>query len=270
MKRLALGVGLAAAVSTGAEAAPWGPARGKVFAQVDYGHVRSTTLFAPDGTSFEIPTYVHHEINTFFGLGVTDRLGAFVSLPVLRSSHLQDFGTESGIGDLKAGLQFQVATRGLWTLAVRGAVQAPTGDETKAGGLLPTGTGVWEGEAGLGVGRILQGGRGWAFVEVGHQLRGGQLRDSFLYGAQVGWRLGMRVSVAAGLRGVEPYDKSERTVAIGSPTGLSDRVTYTTYGPSVMVRLNGGWAVRFDVEDTFHARNLAKGIQLRTGLSWSR
>jgi hypothetical protein len=261
---------LALAAPSLAEAAPWAQGKGKLFAHTNYAHVRSTTLFAPDGTSFEIPAYVHDEFNAVVGFGLTERLGAFVSLPVWRSSDLEDFGSESGVGDLKMAVQMQLAARGPWVLAVRAGLQAPTGDETRAGGILPTGTGVWEGDGVLSLGRTIRSGRGWAFVEAGHQVRGGQLRDSFLYALQVGWRVGMRVSVAAGLRGVEPYDNSARLVAIGSPTGLSDRVTYTTYGPSLLVRVGGGWTLHFEVEDTFHARNLAKGINFRTGLTWAR
>lgn len=261
---------LALGVPSLAEAAPWAQGKGKLFAHTNYSHVRSTTLFAPDGTSFEIPAYVHDEFNAVVGAGLTDRLGVYVSLPVWRSSDLEDFGSESGVGDVKAGAQMQLATRGPWVLAVRAGLQAPTGDETRAGGLLPTGTGVWEGDGVLSLGRTLRSGHGWAFVEAGHQVRGGSLRDSFLYALQVGWRTGPRVSLAVGLRGVEPYDNSARLVAIGSPTGLSDRVTYTTYGPSVLVRLGGRWTLHLEAENTFHARNLATGINVRTGLTWAR
>jgi len=269
VRRLLLLLAALAAPSL-AQASPWAQGKGKVFADAEYAHVRSTTLFAPDGTSFQIPAYVHDEFNALVAIGLADRLSVYASLPVWRSSDLQDFGSESGVGDLKVGGQVQLAARGPWVFALRAEVQAPTGDATRAGGLLPTGTGVWEGNGVLNVGRALRSGRGWAFVEAGHQVRGGQLRDSFLYALQVGWRAGMRIAVAVGLRGVEPYDSSARLVAIGSPTGLSDRVTYTTYGPSLLVRLSGPWTLHVEVEDAFHTRNLATGITLRTALSWAR
>lgn len=270
MRRALAIAALVLAASPGTEAAPWGQGRGRVQAQAGYDHLRSTTLHAPDGTAFEIPAYVHDELSAFVSVGLSDRVTGFVALPIWRSSDLEDFGSESGVGDLRAGLQFQVLSRGPWAIAVRGTVQAPTGDETRAEGVLPTGTGVWEADGIASLGRTLGGGRGWAFLEAGHQVRGGELRDSFLYSAQVGWSLGKRVRVAAGLRGVEPYDSSPRAVAIGSPTGLSDRVTYVTYGPSLALALAGPWTVHLAVEDTFHARNLARGVTLRTSLSWSR
>lgn len=258
------------ASASGAEAAPWALGKGKVYAQVGHRYLGSTTLHAPDGTSFDIPKYRHHDLDLFAAVGPTEWLTAFLNLPILRSSDLEDFGSESGIGDLEGGLQARIVSRGPWSVALRGAIQAPTGDESRAGGILPTGTGVWEFEAVAGVGRTLAKGRGWTFVELGHQVRGGQLRDSFLYAAQGGWHLNTRVAVTMGLSGIQPYDSSARDVPIGSPTGLSDRVTYTTYGPGVMVRLPGPWTLHLEVTDTFHARNLAKGLTFRTGLSWLR
>jgi hypothetical protein len=191
-------------------------------------------------------------------------------VPIWLSSRLEAFGDEAGLGDLKAGLQAQLGRSGPWVFAVRALAQAPTGDETLAEGLLPTGTGVWEGEAFLSVGRSLAGGKGWAFVDAGHLTRGGKLRDAFLFAGQVGWHLNGRVALTAQVRGVEPYDKSARDVAIGSPTGLSDRVTYTTVGLGAMVKLGGPWTLQVDLEDTPRARNLARGLMLRSGLAFSR
>ena len=270
MRRVLLALVTLAVSSSEAAAAPWALGKGKVFAQAAYRYLGSSTLHAPDGTAFDIPRYRHHDLDLFVAAGPTESLTAFLNLPIVRSSDLEDFGSESGIGDLEGGLQARILSRGPWVAALRGSIQAPTGDETRADGLLPTGTGVWEFEAVAGLGRNLANGRGWTFVELGHQVRGGQLRDSLLYAVQMGWHLNTRVALTAGLSGVQPYDTSARGVPIGSPTGLSDRVTYTTYGPGVQVRLGGPWTAHFEVTDTFHARNLATGLTFRSGLSWSR
>lgn len=270
MRRLAGAVVVAGLVAGTAEAGPWAQGKGRVYAKLGYGHLTSDTLYAPDGTSFDIPTFRRDEVNGYVSVGLTDRLNASANVPVWLSSDLQDFGRESGFGDVKAGLQLQLAKRGPWVFAVRGGVQAPTGDETRADGLLPTGTGVWEGELIGGVGRSLHRGQGWTFVEVGHGVRGGQLRDTFLYAGQLGWHVASRLSLSANVRGVEPWDSSFREVALGSPTGLSDRVRYTTYGASAFFKLTGPWTLQLDVEDTFRARNLARGVMLRTGIAYSR
>jgi hypothetical protein len=153
--------------------------------------------------------------------------------------------------------------------AVRGTVQAPTGDETRADGLLPTGSGVWEGEGVLSAGRSLAAGKLYAFAEAGHQVRGDGLTDSFAYGAQLGWNAHRRLVLAANVRGVEPYDQSPREVR-GSPVGLSDRVGYLVFGPTAIVPLAGGAGLQLDVEAAARARNLAKGTTVRLGLSLTR
>jgi hypothetical protein len=251
------------------EAGPWGAGRGHFYAKVGGSRLRSTVLAAPDGTEFDIPRFVKEEVTLYGAVGITSRLTAIVNVPAYRSSDLQDFRRESGVGDVQGGLQWQLGTKGPWVFAVRSTVQVPTGDETRADGLLPTGSGVWEGEGVLSAGRSLAGGKSYAFGEAGHQVRGGGLTDAFAYGAQLGWNAHRRLVLAANVRGVEPYDQSPRE-ARGSPVGLSDRVGYVVFGPTVIVPLAGGAGLQLDVEAAARARNLAKGTTVRLGLSLSR
>jgi hypothetical protein len=264
---------LAALVLAGAaaplEAGPWAAGRGHFYAKVGGSQLRSMVLAAPDGTEFDIPRFVKEEASLYAAVGVTDRLTAIVNLPFYRSSDLQDFRRESGVGDLQGGLQVQLGKRGPWVFALRGMVQVPTGDETLAEGLLPTGSGVWEAEAALGAGRSFVGGKLYGFAEAGHQVRGGSLTDAFAYGGQVGWNVHRRLVLAAGVRGVEPYDDAPRT-ARGSPVGLSDRVGYVVYGPTAITAIGNGVGLQVDVEWAARARNLAKGTTVRLGLSLAR
>lgn len=252
-----------------AQAGPWPAGRGHFYAKVAGSRLRSTVLAAPDGTEFDIPRFVKQEVSLYGTWGLSDRVTAIVSIPAYRSSDLREFRQESGVGDVLAGLQVQLGRRGPWVLAARGLVQAPTGDETRADGLLPTGSGVWEGEAALSAGRSLAGGALYGFAEAGHQARGGGLTDAFAYGAQLGWNVRSGVVLAASLRGVEPLDGSPRA-ARGSPVGLSDRVGYLVYGPTAILALGGGAAVQVDLERAARARNLAKGTTIRLGVAVSR
>ncbi len=252
-----------------ASAGPWPVGRGHAYVKLGYGHLRSTVLANPDGSRADIPRFTKQELYLYGAVGLTPRLTAIVNAPLWRSADLEDFRRESGFGDVQFGLQAQLGQRGTWTFAVRGMAQAPTGDVTRAEGILPTGSGVWEGDLRLGAGRSLAAGRVYAFVELGHQVRE-TLRDGFIYDAQVGLNLGARFVVALNLRGLEPYDKAARDVALGSPVGVGDRVTYLTYGPSLIAKLGGGWGAQLDLTGVARARNLARGPQLSVGLSYAR
>jgi len=257
-------------LAASAEAGPWPVGKGKLYAKLSYEFLRSRELAQPDGTRVDIPEFVKQGSGLYLAWGASDRLTLIGDLPAWRSSDLEAFARETGFGDLRLGAQYQVARTGGWLLATRGVVQAPTGDETRAGGLLPTGSGVWEAEGVFSVGRSLAGGSGYGFLELGHQYRGGGLTDGVLYGVQLGWNATRRLTLAASLRGVEPYSHAPKQTPIGSPVGVSDRVTYAYYGPSAILKLGGGLGVQLDAEFVFNAKNLATGLTWRAGLAYSR
>jgi len=267
------GVGLAALLILAAPpagAGPWAVGKDRVYAKLSYQHLDSTTLAQPDGTQLAIPRYRQQNADLFVAYGLSDTFTLFANLPLLRSNDLEGFESVSGFGDLRFALQGQIGRFGAWVLAGRTVVQAPTGDETAGQGVLPTGSGTWEGAAVGGIGRSVARGRGFVFVEVGYQIRGGGLRDGFLYEVQVGWNPAPRVVLAANVRGLEPYSKAPRDSPIGSPVGVSDRVTYTVYGPTLILKLGGRWSVQLDVEGAFNERNIATGTMFRGGLVYQR
>lgn len=262
-----------------AEAGPWASGKGHYYAKLGYQHGRATRLAQPDGTVFKIPRFTQDDASFYGTYGVSESVDVFVDVLGVRSNDLQDFRRETGFGDLKLGLQHQFARRGSWVFAVRGRLQAPTGDETRADGILATGSGVWEGRAILGAGGSLAGGKLYAFAEAGYDWRGGRridaltkadLRDGIAYEAQLGWNVTKRVILIANGRGVEPFDSKPPRVASGSPVGVSDRVTFVMLGPSLIVKLGRGYGLQLDVEKTLHVRNMAKGTVFRAGASFSR
>ncbi len=159
----------------------------------------------------DIPAYVKDEATLYAEYGLSDRFAAVVDLIGYRWSEIEGFESAGGIGDLRLALQWQIGQRGSSVFALRGTVQAPTGDETKGDGLLPTGSGVWEGDVVASAGVSLWRGRGWAQAGLGPQFRGGGLRDGFVYDAQVGGRLFGPVLLLFNVRGVQPWDTSPGT-----------------------------------------------------------
>jgi len=263
-----------ALMASAAEAGPWPIGQRHFYAKLSYQHLHSTTLATPDGTKFDIPAFTKDDVGLYVAYGVSERFTVLLNAPVLRSSNLRDepdeLARESGIGDLQFGLQAQLGRKGPWVFALRGMLQAPTGDETRAQGLLPTGSGVWEGQGWIGAGRSLAGGRGYGYVEVGYEGRGGGLRDGFVYALQLGWNASSRMVLAANVRGVEPFSRTAGSRTAGSFVGVGDRVTYAAYGPTAIVKLGGGVAVQLDWDGALHTRNLAEGGVFRVGVSLSR
>jgi hypothetical protein len=74
----------------------------------------------------------------------------------------------------------------------------------------------------------------------------------------------------ANLRGLQPFDTSPGDVNTGSLSGFGDRVTYTVYGPSAIVKLGGGLGLQFDLEGSFNTRNMATGPVFRGSLTFAR
>jgi hypothetical protein len=274
MKRFGAAAAFVMAAAPAAEAGPWAMGKKHMYFKVSYQYLHSTTLVTPDGTRYDIPLFRKDDAGSYLAYGLTDRLTLTSTIPFLRSSNLADIpnelGRETGIGDLQTSLQVQLGQSGSWVFAARGTVQYPTGDETRAGGLLPTGSGVWEGMAVIGVGRSLAGGIGYGYFELGHQFRGGGLRDGLVYELQLGWNAKSWLVLAGNLRGVEPYTTAPGSRTAGSFVGVGDRVTYAVYGPTAIFKLSRQWGVQLDVEGTFHERNLATGLVLRGGVTFQQ
>lgn len=252
-----------------AEAGPWASGRGRSYLKIGYGRLVSTTLANPDGSQVAIPKFVKDDVVVFAAFGLDERVTLLADVPLVRRSDLQYFGSESAPGDVAFGAQVQLGARGRGVFAGRLVVQAPTGDETLAGGVLPTGSGVWEGEVQLSAGSTSPAGRVYYFAELGYRYRD-VLRDGFTYGAQVGWNATPRLVLAWNLRGLEPWSDAAREVALGNPVGLGDGVAYLTFGPTAIVKLGAGLALQLDVEGSARERNLAVGTTWRMGVSWSR
>ncbi len=256
------------------EAGPWALGDGHFYSKLSYQRKLSSQLAQPDGTIFNIPRFTQDDAFFYLALGVSGRVTLIASVPFVRSSDLDDSPDEltraTAFGDVQAGLQVQLGRAGPWVFAARGTLQAPTGNEELSGGLQATGSGVWEAESVLGAGRSLARGKGYGFVEVGPYFRGGGLRDGLSYRTQLGWNLGRRVIVAGNLAGLQRWSNTPGELSAESLVGLGDGVTYAGWGPTLIVKLGGGWGAQADWEALFHAHNIAVGDTWRFGLTYQR
>ncbi len=236
---------------------------------VGFADLRTTTLATPAGELVEIPRYTRQEVGIDGTYALTDRLTVLGSLVVYRGAAIDQFDEASGVGDLRMGLHAHVGQRRGWFMAVRGVVQAPTGDPTTGGALLPTGSGAWEGEGVFSLARALVGERLTGAVEVGHHVRGKGLRDGLIYGGRVGVRANDRVTVAWVIRGLQVYERRPGPASIASASGLGDGVTYTTFGPVASIRLAESLALNLAVNRSAHARNFATGTGVWIGATFT-
>lgn len=249
-----------------AAAGPWGRPRGGLYAKAGYAYLRATELATPDGTIATIPAFEKNEATFYAAYGLTERLTLTVDAIAYRESRIEGFDSAGGAGDLRLGAQSGLGRSGEWLFAARGLIQVPTGDVTKGEGLLPTGSGVWEGALYLSVGRSFAGGRVWAFAEAGPQFRGGDLRDGLVYDAQLGVTIRSWLALAWSFRGVQPWDTTPGDVSAGSAAGLGDGVTYLAFGPSAIITVRPGIGVQIDADGATHTRNIARGPTVRVGL----
>ncbi len=249
--------------SSPSEAGPWAVGKGRLYANFAFETLSTTRLATPDGNIQTIPELGLRQFGFYGVFGLSDRLTLIVDRVGYRRTEIEAFDAAAGVEDTRFGLQWQLGRKGAWELAARGIFQAPTGDETKGLGVLPTGSGVWEGEARVGGGRSWREGRLYGYAEIGHQFRGGALRDAFSYETQLGYWLHPRLLVGATLRGVQPYRSEPADDAIGSPSGLGDGVTYAVYAPMAIVKLGGGTGIQVEIEDAFNETNLATGVKFR-------
>lgn len=266
---------LAGLSAVGAEAGPWAAGKGHSYFKLSFQHLGSRKLVAPDGTRFVIPLFTREEVSLFGLIGLSKDWTMVASIPLLRSSDLRDspdeLRRESGFGDVQLGIQRQLGTASGWVFAARGTLQFPTGDVDRAQGLLPTGSGIYEGDVVFEAGRSIgAGGRGWMFVGAGPQFRGGGLRDGLVFGGQVGWKTSETLAFMASSRGVEPFSHDAPKTARGSFAGVGDRVAYVVFGPSVLWNVTKRSGLQFDAEFVAYARNLASGPVFRLGYFLTR
>ncbi len=251
-----------------ADAGPWPTGKSRFYGNIAYEFLETTVLATPDGETQEIPEYRLHQVGFYGAYGISDQLTFVLDRLGFRSSSIAEFESASGIEDLRLGAQLQLGRSGPWLFAARGILQAPTGDETKGLGILPTGSGAWEGDLRFSFGRSSSSGRVYGYGEGGYQVRGMDLRDGFIYEGQLGWWASRRVLVMVNLRGVQPFQSEPGDGGLTSVSGLGDGVTYTVVGPSAIFELGENWGAQLEAEDAFNAKNLATGLKVRVKFFW--
>ena len=103
--------------------------KGHLYANTKYNFLRTTTLATPDGQQVEIPEFTLHQLTYYVAYGLSDRFDVIFDGAAIHDSSIEGFGSASGVGDTRFGIQMKLAEKSPWVYSLKGIVQAPTGDD---------------------------------------------------------------------------------------------------------------------------------------------
>jgi len=198
---------------------------------------------------------------------------------------LDGVGHTDGPGDSRIGLWTGVLRKPL-NLTIGVILGNPSGTPKPTGGgvspgllgdqiarTLPTGTGAYDAELRVAVGKVLGPGHLWPFrhyieASAGYWLRTAGFAQQFTYKLEVGTTPLIpyldRVTVILRLSGVEAVTDGKNLLV--SPTGLTSGASWLAYGFEVAVRLPMGMGAAIGLDSAGHGRVVAAGEQLKVSL----
>jgi len=193
--------------------------------------------------------------------GFTDRLEAMVQVPffAVRFDDLSDDRRSSGLGDVRAGLRFNVLRNSpVATVDVR--VKFPSGDFVNDAEVVPVGEGQWDLDLAAELAHSFWPRPLYVSGRAGYRFRSPNLESGLDFGDEVFWlveggyaftsRLGLKV-VARGLHGAEGT-----SFGLAIPT-LKREAVYVV--PGLVVRASPTWTVELSVPFTVKGRNWPAG-----------
>jgi hypothetical protein len=264
-RSLVLAAGALALFPSLADAGPWNRRSGGFYAKLGYNHLRATELATPAGEVVDIPAYLKDEATLYAEYGLSDRFAAVVDLTATGGGD-RGLRVRGGIGDLRLALQWQVAHRGASVFALRGTVQAPTGDGRWAPACCRRARRVGRTSSPRRASPVE--GQGWPRLVSARSSDGGGLcaTTASTTRRSVGASSDQCSSSSACGRAALDTEPGDRRPS----RGLRRRRHHLAWGPGLIVEVARGIALQLDVDGATHVRNIAKRPTGRFGLSVSR
>jgi hypothetical protein len=246
------------------EAGAWVLPRGVTNLQVALLHQDTTERYFLDG---ERTPYFFEGRNRTSALylegrhGFTDRLEGMVQIPffTLRFDDLADDRRSNGLGDVRAGLRYNVVQQ-FPVLTADVQVKFPTGDFNNDAEVVPVGEGQWDVDLAGEVAHSFWPRPFYVNARAGYRIRSPNEESGIDFGNEVFWlfeggyelnrRLGLKV-VARGLHGDEAT-----SFGIPIPT-LKREAVYLE--PGIVIRATPTWFVEIGVPFTVAGRNWPAG-----------
>ena len=254
-----------------------------LFATDEYDHNGNvvdifSNLLLVDNTSFR-----DVGVSAYFEYGITDRLTLVGSLPFkVLSSERRELANENtpvrrlelvngGLSDLWMSLRYPLV-RGPLILSLQGGAKLPLFyDPSPPNEGSPLGSAKVDVEGRVLVGKSLYPFPGYLGVEAGYRLRGGNLDDEILLGAEGGVTLGRvftKVGVDALFSTVDPRD-----LTVSADDGRSVLVAnqdIVKLNPVVGYSITAGLTVTAEIFHVLSGKNTVKGTTYSVGLVFER
>jgi hypothetical protein len=221
-------------------------------------------------------TYSENKIFLYGEYGWTGALTAVGSFGFgeqeIVDAEVPDYGTRSS-GDLRVGLRWGLRRDPRLPISVESLVSIPTYPSTdltlpvgQREQYLPAGSGEVEAELRLQAGLSFWPVPGYANVDAGYRVRGGDFGDQWLLAAELGASLG-RLFTKLEVRGIWPTGDPCSTGSAGS-VSLDERSL--RLGPEASVRVVGDWWLGLAWSGVLTGRNTLDNDQWLLSVAWTR
>jgi len=231
--------------------------------------------------------FTDFNLSTYLEYGVRNRLTLVAQLPfkALRSERRLLIGGgilrplerlhSVGFGDLSLALRWGLSEEPL-AAALQLGIKIPSGYDAHPVDGPPLGSGKWDGEMRLAIGKSLYPLPFYVSGELGYRRRGGPLNDEFLYAAEIGSSTG-RLFFKLAIDGIQnssaPPDIAGRTVVTPLPGGggvvpeliVGDQHV-TKLNPALAYALRPGLALQIEALHTVTGANSLAGTIYSFGI----
>ncbi|MEW6755638.1 MAG: hypothetical protein AB1505_32375, partial [Candidatus Latescibacterota bacterium] len=272
MLALLLALGLTASRSTTAGAGAWSQAPGGLYAKVSGIYYSADQVFNTRGDrvdmGFDEQRFSARQTFVYVEYGLAPNLtlvGQAAAAELLAEDRFLERRTR-GIGDVEAGLKYQLAARPL-VVSPLVRVKVPTGYHEDYDPAL--GTGEADLEVRLLAGQSLFPLPLYGNAEAGYRLRGGAYANQVSYLAECGGKPHVRLFAKAYVEGAQTLSSATADTGIAGLTQVSEG-DYTKGGLNASLRVWQGLWIDLLWERALLGENVGAGSSWGLGLAWIR
>ncbi len=203
--------------------------------------------------------------------GLTDRLDIGVLVPILQQNFSSETGldrTDKGLGDIRLEAKWRLLQKPL-LFTLKSGVKMPTGDFKNEDGLIPVGSGQWDADCAIQIGRSFWPWPLYGNLDVGYRVRTINTEidrdpgDEWFLHAELGYQFATKWLFT----GKYEILRSSPATEFGGIIIRSqiNRITYLS--PSLLYNIDGRTALEASLRISLNGRNYPAGRQFVLGAS---